>query len=219
MAIKRYWIYQQGVLWAADVDGSNLPAPLKPRRPARFEECGPEDGRALAEAMGHDDVQPIEGRLRGARRCFAAWVGEEVASYCWLSLEEENVGEMERTISLPPGEGYIWNCATLPRFRRQRLYTALLNFMIRRLAADGFRRIWVGANRENAPSLRAFDSAGFRPAAAMTYVRLFRLSALYVSGGSGAPGYLVDAARELFRMEEERRWGPFILGWRPDVAA
>jgi len=218
VSADRFWVFQQGVLWAADVDGPGLPPEVEPRREARFEECGPGAAGALARAMGRDDAQAIERRLRSARRCFAAWVGEEIASYCWLSLEEEEVGEMERTIRLPDGEGYIWNCATLPRFRRQRLYTALLNFMIRRLAAEDFRRIWVGANRENRPSLSAFDTAGFRPAGTMTYVRLFRLSVLFVDAGSGAPAHLLDAARRLFRMEEERRWGPFIVGWRPPPA-
>ncbi|MDX1688667.1 MAG: GNAT family N-acetyltransferase [Candidatus Promineifilaceae bacterium] len=214
MSANGFWVFQQGVLWAVDVGDSDLPPPVEPRMAARFAECGPEDGRALAQAMGRDDVQGIERQLRGARRCFAAWVGEEIASYCWLSVGEEEVGEMERTINLPAGEGYIWNCATLPRFRRQRLYTALLNFMIRRLADEAFRRVWVGANRENRPSLSAFDTAGFRPAAVMTYARLFWLSVLYVSAGSGAPDDLVDAARNLFRMAEEGQLGPFIVGWR-----
>lgn len=206
------------MLWAADVAATALPPRIEPRTAARFEECAPDDAELVARAMGRDDVQALRRRLDGDRRCFAAWVGEEIASYCWLSLAEEEVGEMERTIRLPAGEGYIWNCATLPRFRRQRLYTALLNFMIRLLAAEEFRRIWVGANRENDPSLRAFDTAGFRPAAAMTYVRLFPLSVLYVGAGSGAPAYLVDAARSLFRTEEERRWGPFLVRWRRSAA-
>ena len=214
MAINAIWVFQQGALWAADVDGSDLPPPVEARMAARFEECGPDEAPALAQAMGRDDAQEIERQLRGNRRCFAAWVGDEIASYCWLSLEEERVGEMERIIHLADGEGYIWNCATLPRFRRQRLYTALLNFMIRRLATAGFRRIWVGANRENYPSLRAFDTAGFRPAADMTYVRLYRLSVLFVNAGSNAPGPLVGDARSLFRMPQERRWGPVIVGWR-----
>ena len=218
MAINRFWVFQQGVLWAAELDGA-LPTPVESRTEARFAECGPEEGEALAQAMGQDDAQEIERHLRGDRRCFAAWVGGEVASYCWLSLGEEEVGEMERVIHLPAGEAYIWNCATLPRFRRQRLYTALLNFMIRRLAAGDFQRIWVGANRENVPSLRAFETAGFRPAAGMTYVRLFWLSFLFVSGASGASGHLVNDARSLFRMEGERRWGPLLVGWGQALTA
>lgn len=218
MTINRFWVFQQGVLWAVDLDGS-LPTPVEPRTEARFAECGPEDAEALAEAMDQDEVQEVRRHLRGARRCFAAWIGEEIASYCWLSVGTEEVGEMERIIALPDGEGYIWNCATLPRFRRQRLYTALLNFMIRRLAADDFRRIWVGANRENVPSLRAFETAGFRSAATMMYARLHWLSMLFVKADSNAPDPLVEDARSLFRMEGERRWGPLLVGWGQAVVA
>lgn len=206
------------MLWAVDLDRS-LPAPVDARTEARFAECSPEDDEVLAEAMGQDDVREVRRHLRGAQRCFAALVGEEIASYCWLSVGEEKVGEMERIIRLPDGEAYIWNCATLPRFRRQRLYTALLNFMIRRLADEGFRRIWVGANRENAPSLRAFETAGFRPAATMTYARLHWLSMLFVKADPNTPDHLVEDARSLFRMEGERRWGPLLVGWRQAVVA
>lgn len=218
MTINRVWVFQQGVLWAANLGGS-LPAPVEPRTEARFAECGPASGEALARAMGHDDAQEVRRHLQGARRCFVAWVGEEIASYCWLSVGEEEVGEMERVIQLPAGEAYIWNCATLPRFRRQRLYTALLNFMIRRLAAEEFRRIWVGANRENVPSLRAFETAGFRPAVTMTYARLHTLSMLLVKADANTPDHLVEDARSLFRMEGERRWGPLLVGWGQAVAA
>lgn len=213
MNLRDFWVYQQGALWVTDLQAPDLPARVEPRIEARFEEAGPASANSLAQAMGHGDEGEIRQRLNGRGRCFVARVEGEIASYCWSSWEKERVGEMERVIRLQRGEAYVWGCATLPPFRRQHLYTALLTFISRRLAGDGVPRIWIGADRENTPSLRAFDSAGFRPVARMTYARLLGFSALFIRGVPQAPRDLVAAARHLFTMPGERRWGPLAVGW------
>lgn len=214
MMADRIWVYQRGALWATDLPSARSATQVEPRVEAHFEEAGPAAAGALAQAMGHPDAAEIEKRLEGTRRCFVAHVGGEIASYCWSSQEKERVGEMERIIRLQGDEAYIWGCATLPAFRRQHLYTALLGFMSRRLASEGLQRIWIGANLENTPSLRAFDSAGFRPVARMTYARLLALSALVTRPAPGTPRELIAAARRLFTMPGERRWGGLTIGWR-----
>ncbi|HEX6384007.1 MAG TPA: GNAT family N-acetyltransferase [Anaerolineae bacterium] len=214
MATNGISAFQRGVIWAIDLAGQNLPAPIEPRVEARFKEIGPELAGALAQAMGRSAAESVQQRLAGNRCAFALSVEGELASYCWISQGVEQVGEMERTIRLPAGEAYIWDCATLPAYRRQGLYTALLCLMVQRLAAEGLQRIWIGANLDNLPSLRAFARAGFRPVLTLTYGRLLGLHISLAAADSEAPGELVAAARQLFSIEGEWSSGPLSVGWR-----
>jgi ribosomal protein S18 acetylase RimI-like enzyme len=128
----------------------------------------------------------------------AAWSGDELASYCWLSTRRQRVGELARVLVLPDGESYVWDCATLPRFRGRGLYTHLLRTIVGTLRAEGQRRIWIGTATANAASLRAFASAGFRPAVTMTVLRIAgRGITIRFGAVPGAEPELVAAARHV----------------------
>ena len=153
-------------------------------------------------------------RFKDNRRCFAAWRGDEIASYCWISMQQEYVGEMESVLDIHAGEGYIWGCATRPQYRRKGLYTALLSFMLQSLAAQGRNRIWIGADLENTPSLRAFDTVGFLPAAAFTFFRIWRIYGFITGALPQTPSHLLTAGRRLFQIDRLAALGPLALGWR-----
>jgi len=136
---RRIWAFERGTLWAND-PGAAPHAPVVPRRAVAYHEVHPEDAPPLAEAMGERDRTVVEGRFAGARRCFAAWDGGRIAAYGWASQGHEYVGEMERTFRLQTGEAYIWDCATLPEYRGQRLYSALLDYMVAELRRAGVGR-------------------------------------------------------------------------------
>lgn len=208
--------YQRGRIYARDLGESRPPNVSAPGLDAAYGEATPADSAALARAMGRDQDMEIRTLLRrDNRRCFVGWYDERIVTYCWLSLEQEYVGEMERELNLLQGEGYIWNCATLPHYRRQGLYTALLAFMLAQLAEDGYRRIWIGANLENVPSHRAFHSAGFLPAADFTYLRLWRLYTFLTRPLPATPPDLLPHARRLFNLTHLPRLGPLSLGATP----
>jgi GNAT superfamily N-acetyltransferase len=101
------------------------------------------------------------------------WLGDEIVTYGWLSQRDERVGELERVYRVQPGNGYIWHCATLPTYRGQGLYSALLSHITLTLRDEGVQRAWIGANRENRPSLRAFAHVGFQPIVAVVYKGFF----------------------------------------------
>jgi ribosomal protein S18 acetylase RimI-like enzyme len=72
------------------------------------------------------------------------------------------VGELDLTLTLLPGEAYIWDCVTLPDFRRQGLFTSLLTYINEDLRREGYERVWIGADRDNPGSQRGIDRAGFQ---------------------------------------------------------
>lgn len=217
MARRARWSFQKGVLWILEFPesaraGISLAEPILPRIRASFEETDQTDAEALAQAMGLSNPGQIIRRWSLNRRSFVARVEGSIAAYGWVSWDAECVGEMGRQISLKPDEAYVWDCFTLPPYRRNRLYSGLLSHMNTTLADEGFRRIWIGSNLENRPSLRGFDNAGYQPAAQMTHFRIGDLNCLWVGDYRDSPAHFTAAAREAFSMETDRNVGPLLIG-------
>jgi GNAT superfamily N-acetyltransferase len=110
-------------------------------------------------------------------RCFAAWIDGGVAGYGWLSTRPEWIGELQLEISPRPGEGYIWNCVTLPEHRRNGVFRSLLVRIPAVMREEGMRRSWIGSVA--IPAENAVGSAGFAPAlqfTAITHAEMIWLS-------------------------------------------
>lgn len=207
---QRNWAYEQGTLWVIDLAQKNAPL-VQPRIPTVFNEIRDESIQALATAMGWPHSEPVRRRLNKGRRCFAGWVGGQLAAYGWVSQRAECIGELEREIQLEPAEAYIWDCVTLPAYRRQRLYSALLSHMLIELHGEGMRRVWIGSSMANKPSIRGFANAGFQPVITLTYVRLFKVRCSWIGGYPGAPPPLVAAARRALTTPHDFVWGALAV--------
>ncbi len=215
MAISgRWWAFERGTLWVMDLAGTSVPARFSPRIAALFGEVQRESAGALAVAMGLPDPELILRRFAAGRRCFAAWVESQIAAYGWVSWAVECIGELEREFHMLPGEAYIWDCATLPPYRRQGLYSALLSYIAAELQREGVWRIWIGSSLANRPSIRGFARAGFHPVIQLLYVRLAPLTFLWIRRYPHTSDALVAAARQALIAPHERSWGTFALGYR-----
>jgi ribosomal protein S18 acetylase RimI-like enzyme len=193
MPFRRPWAFERGTMWALDLDGKAL-EPAPPRAAITIGEVRPASLAALAAAMGQPDAG-VAQRFEAGRRCFAANSDTHIVAYGWVSHGEECIGELERVFSMRGGAAYIWDCATLPQFRRQGLYVALLTHIVASLRAEGVRRVWIGASLQNHPSIRGFARAGFQPVLTLTYLRLFGLAHCWVRGDRTAPLALIADAR------------------------
>jgi ribosomal protein S18 acetylase RimI-like enzyme len=162
--------------------------------------------------MGWPDSATLLERFAGDRRCFVAWDGQRVAAYGWASQGQESVGELERWFRMQPGEAYIWDCATLPDYRGQGVYSALLSYMQAELRGAGVGRIWIGASLDNQPSLKGFLNAGFRPAIELTYLRVLVLRCGWMRRSPGAPASLAAAARRMIMTDDEHALGSLFVG-------
>ncbi|HKZ86534.1 MAG TPA: GNAT family N-acetyltransferase [Anaerolineae bacterium] len=212
MIISRHtWAFERGTLWAVELD-RQTPAPVPPRVAAVFREAHRESAELLAAAMGLPHSEPVVRRFTTGRRCFAAWVSDRIAAYGWVSQAAECIGELEREIQLLPGEAYIWDCVTLPSYRRQRLYSALLSHIVARLRSESVQRVWIGSSLDNRASIRGFANAGFRPVVTLVYARLFELCGLGAIRHRTAPHQLVNAARRVLITDREHWWGPVAVG-------
>lgn len=162
-----------------------------------FARAGPADTGALAVAMRLPEAEVAARMARGCR-AFVLWHGEDVASYCWVSIRRERVGELARDLAIPAGESYIWDCATVVRFRGQGLYPRLLRAIAEVLGEEGQRRVWIGASSTHAASSQTFAATGFRPAVAAISLRIAgRGMILRITSPSGADPALAAAARRV----------------------
>lgn len=193
-----------GTIWVVNLD-EHVPD-ISPRVPVTFRRVGPDLVSALVSTMERDASVELLQRFATGRRCYAAWVGNQLASYAWVSFEEEHIGELNLRLHLLPGEVYVWDCATIPAFRRNRLYSALLGYVIKQLHAEGFCRAWIGADMDNQPSQQGIAYAGFHHVADLVVERVLAMRQVWVQPQPGMPEYIVAEARRVFLNDRDKIW-------------
>lgn len=191
---RRLWVCERGVMWMMDLQTSASPSWAYADAIVTFHEVSVESATALALAMGIAEREIVR-RFDSGSRCFVSQAANDgILAYGWISQGAEEIGELERTLHMPPREAYIWDCATLPFFRRRGLYSGLLRYIVATLHAEGFRRLWIGTSLSNIASLRGFASAGFQPVVRITYVRVLAFRHSWLRAEAGAPPALVASA-------------------------
>ena len=200
-----------GTFWLSE-GASGLPLVSSSNATTVFGEASPNDGPALQSAMNLPNPEPIRHRFRTGRRCFSLRVADRIVAYGWATRGLESVGELEREFSLTDDEVYIWDCGTVPDWRGQGCYTALLNQMLRQFHQEGIARIWIGASRQNQPSIQGIVRAGFQHVMDVAYYRLWVLTLLRFIESPTARRSQLDAAYRVLTSKHERRWGRVALG-------
>jgi hypothetical protein len=194
-----------GTIWAINL-GEAMPV-IRSECNAAFRQVGPKSARALATAMGSGSLAEIRKRFSGGRDCFVAWQGDKIVSYCWVSFNEEMVGELNLNLSLVPGEAYIWDCATLPGYRQQHLYSALLSFILRELLQKHpVCRVWIGANLDNLASQRGIARAGFQRVANLLVERILAMELVWAQGAPDVPDGWLAEARRVYLANRDNIW-------------
>ncbi|MEO7021808.1 MAG: GNAT family N-acetyltransferase [Ktedonobacteraceae bacterium] len=188
-----------GLLWLRRLDMPIFAGPAVSRVETTFQRADPELAGELAAAMGFADSEPILHRLGLGRNCYIARVAGQLVAYGWLTFDQEDIGELGLSIRLLPGEAYIWDCATLPAFRGQRLYPTLLFHMLSELQQTGFQRAWIGMDIDNLPSQIGAALAGFQPIIDILLAREPNTRRFFAQGYPDVPDeYVRDAQYALF---------------------
>ena len=195
-----------GTFWMLNLE-EPVPDRVEPRLAARFGRLDAEAALVLAQAMELAGPALVLERFAAGKRCYGAWVAGTLAAYGWVTFDEEEIGELGMRVRLTPGEAYIWNCATLPPYRGQRLYPALLLHISRELRAEGFRQILIGADSDNLASQKGFLLASFQPIADMRMIPAQPHNRLWLLARPDAPEHLVQHVRQaLYNTEGEKLW-------------
>jgi GNAT superfamily N-acetyltransferase len=177
-----------------------------PRVAVIYQSVGQEAASSIAQAMELDDPSEVLRRFAAGKRCYTGTVEGTLATFGWVTFDEELIGELRLRIRLSPGEAYIWNCVTLPAYRGQRLYPALLWHMINDLREEGIKRIWIGADADNLPSQTGIALCGFQPIIDMVLDRALAIRMIWARGCPGAPPQLVEEARRKLFGNRHEAW-------------
>lgn len=193
-----------GTIWVFDL---NQPISIiKPLINVTFSLVRPESVAEFTDAMGAKASAEIIKRFESGRRCYVAKVENKLAAYGWVSFDEEFIGELNLLLKLLPGEAYIWDCATLPTFRRNLLYSALLTYILKDLNTEQWHRVWIGADFDNIPSQRGIARAGFNYIADLVVARVLTLRQVWAQGRPDVPERLVAEARRVFLNDRDKVW-------------
>jgi len=204
-----------GTIWTWGAQ-ERLPA-VAPLTPASFSRAEPDVAREVAQAMDAGLLTDVLKRFENGSRCYVARVDGRLAAYAWVSFGEEFVGELNLRLRLLPDEAYIWNCVTLPAFRRNQLYSALLVHIVAELRQAGFSRVWIGADLENIVSQRGIARAGFTCVADLFIARVLALRQVWVQGRPDVPESLVAEARRAFLNDRDTLWLRALSAFRTDA--
>ncbi len=127
----------QGTFWLLDLN-QPLPVGLIPRVPTTFMRVGPELAQELAQAMQLDNPSVVLQRFARGCHCYAGRIEGELATYGWVTFDEEDIGEL----GLPKRHGPGWLPARNRRLHYPRLNHAqvLGTRATRRPRTVGYRR-------------------------------------------------------------------------------
>lgn len=195
---------RHGTIWVVDL--GQEPPSVTPRISAIFRRVTADLAPELAASTGSLALTEITSRLAGERQCYAAWVEGQVVAYGWVSFETEDIGELNLRIKLLPGEAYIWDCATLPTFRGNLIYSALLVHILNELRAENRCRAWIGADYENVASQKGMARAGFHHVADLVIERVLAMRQVWVIGLPDVPESIVAHARRAFLNDRDKVW-------------
>jgi GNAT superfamily N-acetyltransferase len=124
----------------------------------------------------------VAQRLARGCRCYGVLIDGGIAGYGWLSVGPEWIGEIELEINPRHGEGYIWNCVTLPAHRRKGIFRSLLLGISGHARNEGLKRVWIGS--VDIPAEKAVGPSGFQPALRFTSATFAGLHVAWVRRAS-----------------------------------
>jgi len=181
-----------GAVWMLDLD-ERVPW-IMPLVAVTYRRLDPKLLSALVSTLERAASAEILQRLETGRRCYTAWV----------TFNKEDIDELNLQMKLLPGEVYIWDCATIPAFRRNRLYSALLGYIIGELRSEGFCRAWIGTDLDNKPSQQGIARAGFHHIADLIVARTLAVQQSWLQGQPGVPEHIIAEARRAFLNDRDK---------------
>lgn len=187
--------WQVGILWMLKLGKGTVLVPPTPLVAVTFQCIGPEAALSLSQGMGREDTREVLRRFASGKQCYVGKVDDTIATYGWATFDEEHIGELGLSIRMQAGEAYIWDCATLPAYRRLHLYPALLAHMLSELAAQGLQRIWIGTDLDNIPSQKGVALVGCQPVIDVGITRVQTTSKIWIRPHPGAVKQDAEDAR------------------------
>jgi hypothetical protein len=185
--------------WISSGDGLVfLVRPTGGDRPAHdsltFAQATVDDAARYARDVGTDSASTFSSRLSEGTNCFVVLSGDLIVHATWVTTTAAWTRELRTYLVPPAGDAYVYESFTRVEARGRGAYPFALLHISSLLAGRGLKRVWVGVETHNGPSLRAVAKAGFEEAFGVRYRR--RLGRLHVDSPTGR---LAETASHMLR--------------------
>jgi hypothetical protein len=168
------------LFFAREAAGSVAPE----RTELTFRKASIEDGELFARDIGTETADTFVRRLGETTMCFLVMEGDRALHSSWVTKSAAWTRELRAYVSPRPGDAYVYESFTRAEARGRGIYPFALQSILADLASSGTERVWVAAEADNPPSIRAITKAGFEEAFKISYRRTLGL--LKVSAPVGA---------------------------------
>jgi len=118
------------------------------------------------------NLSEIEGRLRIGQLCFAAFLGGQIVHAAWVTSGRAFVAYLGIEIELFPGEFYLFDIYTSPKFRGMNFYSYREMEMQKELRGRGCRRIIALIYPENRPAMKGIKKLGYLNSGKIGYIKI-----------------------------------------------
>lgn len=146
--------------------GDSIP-PLTPL--ANFV-AGLTEDPALLAGLANLEIVEVQRRIDAGHRPYLGWINGEAVAYGWVATHTAHIGELDLVITLPQGDCYLWDFATLPDWRGRGIYPRLLQAILT-IEQQNAQRFWIIAAPENRASSAGIGKAGFTSVAHLSFQR------------------------------------------------
>jgi GNAT superfamily N-acetyltransferase len=147
-----------------------------------------------------DERDLVAPRFARGCQCFSVIIDGAVAGYGWFSTSPEWIGELQLEIRPAPGEGYIWNCATLAEHRQKGVFRSLLVGILEIARKEGLKRLWIGSVA--IPAEKALAPSGFQPVLRFSAFRFAGLQWTAMRESTSTDPRLIASARKVLGLRE-----------------
>jgi ribosomal protein S18 acetylase RimI-like enzyme len=164
------WLLAEKTLCLFEVDLKGAAAPACAARLAVEYRMLDAAAWAVQRHTSHiPDRHLFPARFARAEQFWTAQQADKILSYCWVTQEPVEIGEIRCVMNPRGDEVYLYDAFTFAEYRGQNLYPALLQQILDFGRQQGLRRALIFVLSDNRASVRGVQKAGFREFQRVTY--------------------------------------------------
>lgn len=131
------------------------------------------EGSAPRDYNEADLNQARSRRIAQGDIIFVGYVNDQISTYVAINLKEKTFSGRHK-LFLGKNKAFISMVLTIPSMRGFGLNPALVTFALTRLQSNGVTSVFTDVNRENIPSIRSIQKAGFQIIGSYNAFRILR---------------------------------------------
>jgi hypothetical protein len=153
--------YRRVVVFSRAVDGAY--PQIHSSLPTAISVLQEEDLLEYQRFRTEQNLQMIRKRLTAGDRCFLVRVEGRIVHSGWIATQIKQDPYLRCTLTLQPGDIFLYDHYTAPAFRSRGLSIAREIHILKHYLSEGYRRSVAIVAIENKPAFRPFEALGYRP--------------------------------------------------------